>query len=705
MLSTSLESILSLCGSDLPDEMRYEMLKQAAYALFREPDAASQLVAVIMSRTDQEAELSEAACMVLSSTLDEARMAYENGIQAGGDFIAAVGKELSAASNKSAMSLVSSFAFGRIFTEASLQAPESLIVTENQLDQITASAARDAELGDFGPIESLFDVLFGDYLQDDEMGISELHSMFASMLPAFPGNVRKIIVRTAIRRNKAVYQALGCAWLLDVCGYEREGAVQGLQDLIAKGQLSGDTLNRLTVIRSWVSDKDHCGRIDDLIRSAMRTRKGLDEKQGNLNARILKVVTSGVDGAGAQSFAASVEASAGRGVAVVLLKEGYGVKDAYVIPCTSAADQKRMLAMIAEESGGMQVAASYFSTALGFAMGEGLSHGRPPIPGLIDVASSCGMHDLRPLEGTIDALLSYADPKALTATLSSSARNKLIGASDDWELDYPVLTSWFEDNDTITQLLNAAKTGTARKKAVWSYLEERRFHWARLIARMALVADSTEGPVLEFVAVARAILEKQDLKKIAIMQVIHDRTIFAWEEQNSSSRAMMAGETLGARSAASKEPAALTDAALAKLMKSAGLRVSWLDGYLVAICVAPKLIMPGEWIQPLFDVIGPYLKDNQVEAFLKNVMQGYNETLDNLRSDSVVIPSKKPDMVDWAEGFIIAFELTAHHWPKKAMNKHTKSMLGLLDKLADGEILIQDQKDDINAWIRKLAQS
>ncbi len=90
---------------------------------------------------------------------------------------------------------------------------------------------------------------------------------------------------------------------------------------------------------------------------------------------------------------------------MLLLKQGYGVKDAYTVPCRSATEQKAPIQKIADETGAEQVPKSWLDRALAMALADGLSANQPPAPGLIEVAELCGISALRPDPVTTEALI------------------------------------------------------------------------------------------------------------------------------------------------------------------------------------------------------------------------------------------------------------------------------------------------------------
>jgi hypothetical protein len=111
---------------------------------------------------------------------------------------------------------------------------------------------------------------------------------------------------------------------------------------------------------------------------------------------------------------------------------------------------------LASETGAQAVSSAYLEQALAMALGDGLAHGVPPAPGLIDIADLCGLGDLRPESVATEALLNALDKRRL-AGLSAQAKGRLINTSEFWWDEHGMVHSWFEDSDAAHEVLDAPK--------------------------------------------------------------------------------------------------------------------------------------------------------------------------------------------------------------------------------------------------------
>lgn len=703
MLSTSVKAMLTALAQDSSTKVQAENLKQFGRALLEAPSEAAEVLAAMADISTAQAH-DEHMSQLLSAALDEARMARENGQQQGTLFIDALEAHLGRLVVTDGLTFRGSLAVSGTWVRAGLTPPESLALRKDSFTEALEGGE------DLANLDSLLDNLVGALLQEDG-GNSALHAMFAEMLPTMPPEARQTLVRLAVGRPPEVYAELGCAWLLDANAEVRSGAVEGLADRLAAERLSAKVLARLTILRSWLADAALRDRLDELVRGAMR--KGVASAVSEPARKLHRIVASLVDGSGAQSMAAAVQTGSSRSVAVVLLKQGFGVKDAYVLPCTSATEQRGIMATITEEIEARDVSSEYMAQAIGIALAEGLEAGLAPVPGLVDVAQCCGFAGLRPLPASVAGILGLADPESRIASLPVQARGRLITASQYWGDQYPMLASWFEDSDETVGRLESAKSGAALTRSMWSMLESRRAHWAAVIARNALLlsAAGTDGAEA-FIAVAAALMDGRDLKKIPVMKFICDQSIIVWMERrdkpggpfNPELDMPFASSPMMHANRSMPDFAAEKKGELAKLLHPAGLTEPWLDGYLTAICTAPLFVAPPDWLGPMLHLVSSSLKtDGKLARFVELLMLRYNGTVSKMQApdDTALIPTEIPLIPIWADGFLTAWEATKPNWPTKALGPEGKSIRKILEQATDDRIDRTELLVSLPTWLKR----
>ena len=691
MLPTSIADMAdALLGSDDFAD-RADLLKRFGRGLLCRPQDAVELLAEAASVEGLGAR-EEALTQLLSAALDEARMARENGQRQGDALIDLLEAEMRRLAEAKRLSFKGRLALSSAWVRAGLQPPDllgsALPGGEGPLP--------DASLAGAEGLESLLSTM----VASSEGMASQAHAMLAELLPTIPADARGDFVRAAVAHPDSLFAELGCAWLLDPVAAMRLGAVEGLSDRLRAERLPAPILARLTTIRSWVTDDSVRARLDALIREALR--RGIAPPANRAAPRLHRIVASMVDGSGAQSLGAAVQSGSARHVAVVLLKQGFGVKDAYVVPCSSATEQKAIVARMTDEIDAYDIPLAYAADAIGLALSEGLERGLSPVPGLVDVAQVCGLSEVRPLPATVATILARADPDDRIGARSVQARGRLITASQHWTETYPVLSSWFEDSDEVQEALEAATSRVSLSRSIWRILEARRQHWAMIVARNALLLSAAgKEDFEEFVAVASALSGGRDLKKTPVMRHVADLSIEAWADRSES---LLGDDELsfGAPFAPPPEIPPERAGELARMLEPAGLSEIWLDGFLAGVCTAPRFVLPQDWLPPLFHLVGPTLDgETQMQRLVELLMLRYSDLLVRFRdgAPSDLVPPQLALLPIWSDGYLTAWETTKPFWPARALGRQGKAIRNLLETATEGRIDTAGFSETLPAWL------
>lgn len=225
-----------------------------------------------------------------------------------------------------------------------------------------------------------------------------------------------------------------------------------------------------------------------------------------------------------------------------------------------------------------------------------------------------------------------------------------------------------------------------------------------MIARTGLLVAAGGDTADEFTATALALAEGRDLKKTPIMGLIFDQTLEVWSVRRATSGSAMALESPEPTVARSM-PSPEKTGELARLLRKSLISPVWLDGYLLACCIAPEPVMPGEWIEPLFNIAGPSLGKRDVQRFLDIVMLRYNAALQALHDGQSMVSGDREDLPEWADGLLTAWEAAKPPWPARALGKEGKAMRSLLIGLSDGIATKAVTDGTLEKWIRNMARA
>jgi len=647
---------------------RVKFLTRISTATMQQPELGRQLVAHFCAM-DEDAPESDHMLSLLTSMLDTARMADEGGQRRGAAFLQAMTEAVDLAVEQGQRTLFHRMELGRIWVQLGLQAPPSLEVAAEEVDASDMLPFPGDQAGADALMDGLFDELTK--VADDPL---ELHAYLIETFPTMVPEARGQVVARMIARPEPIHARMICLWLLNPDPSIRLAAAIALADRVAAGTLSSDVAAKMVMLRSWMPDDDGRAAVDKILKDAMRV--GFAAGASVAPWTVHSITATLLDGAGAQSAAVAPRSGRSRKVAMVLMKQGHGVKDAFAVPCESATEQRNVVGNLAIHSEALEVPVDWLERALSMALADGLAAGHPPAPGLIEVAELCGFSALRPETVTTEALIASLPEAGNVGDLSERERRKLVAADGSWR-EGRTVTSWFEESDGAREAMDEARSPQGVDAALWKWLETRRGFWARTIAGTAdVLAAAGHRDAKNFAATAMALSEGRGLKRTAVMDGIHEQTVQAWIYDS----AKMGGAADSDESSEPRsEPKPERKGELARLLKKA-CSVAWIDGFLMGVLLAPKSIEPTSWMVMILDRMKRPSDADAIQRFVELVTMHarviYEQEVCDCDMFTVTMSKRsKAAKLDWAAGFSHACDQYKSSWPAKLTSRKDRAMV------------------------------
>ena len=643
------------------DAAQARLLRVGAHDLLADPVDIQDIDAIVLHPADDVE--AQAATALLSSALDEARMARENDAPEGAALIDSLGETLSARDAARPFAPALRLHLAQIYARAGLAPPQFAMLTAD----IMASAP--AEAGEMPDLGALIDPI----LQEIGDNPLQVHAALAELLAGLPPELAAMLVSMTVTRPGAVEARLGLYWLLDAQPDLRLAAATALVSRAEAGTLTPEIGALLPTLRKWLPEDAARAALDGVIRRQMQ--HGASRTAGRAPT-IHRAAMSLPDGAGAQSLIAAVQIGSRRAVAMGMLKQGHGVKDAFVIPCTSATEQKQMLARILDEMETFEVSPDMLAAMLTRGLGEGLAADLMPAPGMVDLAEILGPDALTPAAGDTEAILDAIGAAEALAALPATRRTALVKASADWMGQFEQADSWFEDASALRTAIGRAHTDKGRETAVWKHLAARRDWWARQFAVSAAVlksaADVDPALWLPFATVAQALADGRSLKRIPVMADIMAMTLDAAAARDEEDSPM-------------PRPGARDD--IGALLAEAGMSAAYLQGYLTALAIAPLQPSPQDWLGALLGGI-EFPGEGVIDRLMGFLIMQANQVDDDAADPEIVARHlatlDEDGLEDWATGFDALVTATRGSWPAKLLGADDKRILRDLKKIATG---------------------
>lgn len=652
-------SLIDAIAAAPDDAAQALLLRNSARDLLLDPAAIVDIAAVAIDSADDDA--SQASATLLTSALDEARMARENDAPEGSALIDALDEALKAQDAAQPFAPALRLRLAQIYARAGLAPPHFAMLTAEVMAEARPESEEMPDLG------ALIDPILKE-IGDDPL---QVHGALVELLAGLPSELAAMLISLTIARPGTVEARLGLYWLLDPEPERRLAAATVLLFRAEAGTMPPNLGALLPTLRKWLPDDAARAALDGVIRQQIRSGAKLAATD---NTTIHRAAASLPDGAGAQSLIAAVQIGNRRAVAMGMLKQGYGVKDAFLIPCASATEQKSMLARIPDEIETFDVSPDVLAEMLSRSLGEGLSLDLMPAPGMLDLAELLGADALAPVaEDTAAILKSINAPEAL-ADLPATRRTALIKASADWIGRFDQADSWFEDTGDLRAAIGRARTDSGRETAVWKHLAARRDWWAQHFAVSATVLKSASGvdPALwlSFAAVAQALVDGRSLKRIPIMIDIMTMTLDAAAARDANASPI-------SRSGAPDE--------IGHLLAQEGISTAHLQGYLTALAIAPLQPSPQDWLGALLGDI-EFPGEDVIDRLMGFIMMYANQADDNAGDPEIIAGTltalDEDDLKDWATGFDDLVTATREFWPSKLLNADDKRVLRDIKQIA-----------------------
>ena len=289
------------------------------------------------------------------------------------------------------------------------------------------------------------------------------------------------------------------------------------------GLVTPTMLRRMIAVRNWLSAQEQQS-LDTAIKAA---RKAGVSCAPAPRPHVQSVLVSGIDGSGALTILVIATEGGKPVVGGLVLKQGFGVRDAWVRRGVSPAELRDLLAHVGSEISLAPSTVDFAALAVSQFLATNLESKNLPPFGLLDFAEVAGISDLNPDAVPVELLVAQLCADIDPARLSPGAINKTLRESADWPDEIASLESWFEDD--VTKAVGTKRSARANQMAVLlaGPLQARRRRWAELVAWMALSLkhQQTSADWQGFAIVAVELLGARPLNEIGLMKVVADTTL------------------------------------------------------------------------------------------------------------------------------------------------------------------------------------
>jgi hypothetical protein len=351
-----------------------------------------------------------------------------------------------------------------------------------------------------------------------------IQSQFAELTAALPPGLQLSLLEGLVIADDMCLREAAIGWLLAEPAIATPMASM-IEAAAVRGLVSATSVTNLMLIRNWVPE-DRRRKIDAIIRAAGAVRS-VPEKRPAVQVRELLI--SERDGAGAQSIFASIKEGRKNALVSILIKQGHGVRDAWVARSLSRAEIEDMLDHIASEMSVHETTAEDSALILSGALADGPAGSTPPF-GLVQAVTLIGLPDVAPRSVSVSDLVASMLADADGAATDAKAVEKALRGSGRWLATNPQLDSWFENGDDVAAAIKGKRKIEDRLAAIIEkVLEPKRTYWAGVVAWSAFAqcCDGHDPDWIEMALVAREMASERPLTEIPLARFIAVQTVEA----------------------------------------------------------------------------------------------------------------------------------------------------------------------------------
>lgn len=357
----------------------------------------------------------------------------------------------------------------------------------------------------------------------------DVYTNLAETSQTLPPEIRQAMMEQIVASANSVLRDTGVLYLLDPAPMVRRTVCQKIVQQASPTMLSSKSLRRMIALRNWLGE-DERHHLDSAIKKARQKRV---ECATWPQRKINEVLASSMDGVGAQSVFAVAKEGRKHIIAGLLVKQGIGISDAWCIPDQSKADVKNFFEHIHNEMTSIPVEMDFLHALVGHFLAIGQQAGNTPTPGLLNFVETIGIENPQPTKMTADDLLSLLEEHADPSDIGEKAITKVIEGSTDWFDQSDFVTSWFEDDAEVREVL--AEKPRSRKPTkinmiIKSILEPRREKWVERFLWTALWLRQEQdllSPWLEFFVIGRELHNGFPVNDIPVMRRIAETTVIS----------------------------------------------------------------------------------------------------------------------------------------------------------------------------------
>ncbi|MBL4608415.1 MAG: UPF0149 family protein [Pseudomonadales bacterium] len=521
----------------------------------------------------------------------------------------------------------------------------------------------------------------------------EFYQLFADRLTFFADEAIEGFVFDLLGADQPILREGALLFLLHKRKAVRSTIIGALHDVFFQQKVSPKGLRRLITSRNWLPS-DGKTQIDTVIKSIRKTGLPCESASVPDSIKVVKIYASTTDGVGAASVISIFKVGPQFALVGAILKEHYGVLDAWVSPLTTRKECENQISHMKSEIYCLETSEEWVRCTLPHFLALNVQSGEPLTAETLLWTEWLGLNIWQPQPLDLPRLLKQWHEE-FPSLFSQNAHKKALSRSAKWIEKAAFSQGWFEQDDQLEKRVHKFFSHDLPEESLSTVdylLSPHRAKWRDRFVLLALWAKHNtkkRGPHWQdFAIISAAIDSSKDLHDIPIMRSIAYNTLDYYSAISLQNEKPIDAPHLRSVPKQSEAPRS----AESKIDPEDETLFFQTHGFLCAICCAPQEPDPKVWMQYLLESL--FLdfdtEDHSeiLEAFFDDVIDQYNDILLDLENDTLDLPNNNIlsllQTSYWSEGFMHGVDCAGgiKKWDKKWQKKEFESLragLSLID--------------------------
>jgi hypothetical protein len=516
---TVLAKLSKAVAAEMASGARGAMTDATLRLLEAEPGGVLDLIDMLVAEAKNKRvndALIAAYLHLIERTLDELRMDSEKGRASAGAAIESVRAYILDLGEASDLDPAVLLLMLRTLAEARLDPGEGL----RQL--MLQRMERQAEDAAAGPRTADPERAMIELAKDMEGDPFAFHAHMMEFANALPELNRAEFAAMMIRSVEPTAREAAIGFVLDASQAVRNAVAAAIEEAVPRGLVSGSAMRRLSVLRGWIPESSRVS-VDRAIEAC---RSGAFLSASLSPSDIRELLVTGIDGGGAQNLFLVLREGRRDGFGAVLVKHGFGLRDAWVRHGLTLKERAEFLGEIKGELDTYPVSPDFAGIVAAHHLATNLARAEPPPFAAIEAVEMMGLAALRPEPWTFDRIMTRLQRERGAAADAMGPQEKPRCKTPR---RYAFLESWFEDDDEVEALLTRGRPSRSKQMArvLDELLPSRRERWATLLAWTAFTLQQTAQHQIwqEFFTTAASVADGAKLGDLPLMVLVADQTV------------------------------------------------------------------------------------------------------------------------------------------------------------------------------------